>query len=85
MRAFTDPSDRLTPHMPRHAAHSCCNEHGKSILRRAVNEIFQGRRNVSNIRGTESEKFLILNPLDCRKRPFQGYCKEKIFNQRKNI
>ncbi len=37
----------------RHAAHSCCNEHGKSILRRAV---FQGRRNVSNIRGAESRE-----------------------------
>ena len=33
LRASTDPSDRLTPHMLRHAAHSCCNEHGKSILR----------------------------------------------------
>ncbi len=32
------------------------NEHGKSILRRAVNEIFQGRRNVSNIRGAESRE-----------------------------
>ncbi len=28
----------------------------KSILRRAVNEIFQGRRNVSNIRGAESHE-----------------------------
>ena len=33
--------------------------------------------------GAEREKFLNLEPLDCRKRPFQieYICKEKIFNQ----
>ncbi len=56
----------------------------------------QGRRNVSNTRGAEpheappwlapsEKKKLILEPLDCRKRHFKSICKEKIFNQRKNI
>ncbi len=35
----------------------------------------QGRRNVSNIRGAESHELC----------SFQSICKEKIFNQRKNI
>ncbi len=35
--------------------------------------------------GAKREKILILEPLDRRKRPFQSICKEKIFNQRKNI
>ncbi len=35
--------------------------------------------------GAEREKFLILEPLDRRKRLLQSICKEKLFNQRKNI
>ncbi len=61
---------------------------------------YQGRRNVSNIRGgggggrmsrgatmvgAEWEKFLILEPLDRQKWLSQSICKEKIFNQGKNI
>ena len=50
-----------------------------------VNHQAHGRKNVSNIGGGGGGEFLILEPLDRRKRPFQEYLQKKIFNQRKNI